>query len=592
MPNKTTALTFKSLLKKNIIINTLVRLRWILPAKFKTKAFIVFVLLLLNSVLELAGLGALIPLFISILQPDAFDDGWLKSMYEISGLESTTSFTLALSGLIFVFILIKNLISLWIIRYQAKFSFGLYGYFATRLQRFFYRKGFLYFKSHNSNEILRDINTVPALFAQNLLLSLLGLLTEMTVLILIVVSITIYDPRIMLMLAVIVVPVFVIFYQSVKKRVTALALEANEIQAETSKNLFQSIFGYVDVMINNNKEWFFDAYKKNVERIAQIRTKQFVYNLMPTKVIETTMILGILVIIAYGVTMLPTRGDLLVLLGVFALAAYRILPSVNRMMIALMNVKSYQFTIGVVEKTKKLEDLYEEEKALEFNIEIQVNDLSYDYPGKKEAVLKNINFKVKQGDSIGFIGRSGAGKTTLVNILLGFLKPTTGRVLIDGVELDEAHIVSWRHLVGYVQQEVFLIDGTLAENIALGYGDINEEQVLKVANRASLNELIEELPNGIDTKVGERGTRLSGGQRQRVGIARALYSGAKVLFFDEATSSLDTETESEITEAINKLSGGDLTMFIIAHRHSTLKYCNRIIEVKGGKITEALPIQS
>jgi len=267
LPNKTTALTFKTLLKKNIIINTLVKLRWVLPAKFKKQAVIVFVLLLLNSVLELAGLGALIPLFISILQPDAFESGLLKTMFDYSGLGSTTTFTLALSGLIFVFILLKNIVSLWIVRYQAKFSFGLYTYFATRLQRYFYRKGFLYFKSHNHNEISRDINAVPALFAQNLLLSLLGLLMEMAVLLLIVISITIYDPTIMIMLAAIVVPVFVLFYMLVKNKITALAAEAYIIQAETGKNLYQSIFGYVDVMINNNKEWFFQKYSENVNRM-------------------------------------------------------------------------------------------------------------------------------------------------------------------------------------------------------------------------------------------------------------------------------------------------------------------------------------
>jgi len=157
LPNKTPILTFKTLLKKNVIISTLVKLRWVLPNKFKKQAVFVFILLLLNSVLELAGLGALIPLFISILQPDAFESGWLKNMFNASGLESTISFTLALSGLIFVFILLKNIVSLWIVRYQAKFSFGLYSYFAARLQRYFYRKGFLFFKSHNSNEIVRDI---------------------------------------------------------------------------------------------------------------------------------------------------------------------------------------------------------------------------------------------------------------------------------------------------------------------------------------------------------------------------------------------------------------------------------------------------
>jgi ABC-type multidrug transport system fused ATPase/permease subunit len=227
--------TFKTLLKKNIIIHTLVKLRWILPTKFKKQAFFVFVLLLLNSVLELAGLGALVPLFISILQPDAFESGWLKMLFESSGLETTTSFTLALSALIFVFILLKNIAGIFIIRYQANFSFSLYRYFATRLQRFFYRKGFLFFKTHNSNEIVRDVNTIPFMFAQNLLLSLLGLLTELVVLLLIVISITLYDPTIMVLLILIIVPVFFIYYQLVKNKITALALEANEIQLRRVK---------------------------------------------------------------------------------------------------------------------------------------------------------------------------------------------------------------------------------------------------------------------------------------------------------------------------------------------------------------------
>jgi len=172
----------------------------------------------------------------------------------------------------------------------------------------------------------------------------------------------------------------------------------------------------------------------------------------------------------------------------------------------------------------------------------------------------------------------------LINILLGFLEPGEGEVCIDDIPLSEEYLVSWRNLIGYVQQEVFLIDGTLAENIALGYGEIDEHKVIEIAKRASLSELIDELPNGIHSMVGERGSRISVGQRQRIGIARALYSGAKVLFFDEATSSLDTETEKEITEAIKTLSDGDLTMFIIAHRHSTLKYCDRIIEIKKGEL--------
>ena len=577
------------MLKRNIIIRSLLKINWILPVKFKKQAIIVFSLLIFNSILELVGLGALVPLFLSILQPDAFDHGWLKYLFEFSGLDSSDKFIIALSCFILAFIIFKNIVSIWIVRYQAKFSFSLFTYITTQLQRYIYQKGFLYFKSRNHNEISRDVNSIPMLFTQNVLLSMMALVMELTVMFLIVIGISIYDPMIMLILAVIVVPVFTVFYLMVKNKITTLVLEANDIQAETGKNLYQSIFGYVDVMINNNKEWFFTAYKKNVTRSSEIRTKQFTYNMMPPKVIETTMIFGILVIIGYGVLMLPSREDLVILLGVFALAAYRILPSINRMMMSLMNVKSYHFTLEIVEKSKHLEVEEEIEKELSFNKDIQIKNLCYQYPGKIDLVLKNITVDVKKGQSIGFVGRSGSGKTTLINLLLGFIEPTKGQILIDNTPLGKSYLVSWRKLIGYVQQEVFLIDGSLAENIALGYGEIDENRVMEVVERASLKELISELPEGIYTQVGERGALISGGQRQRVGIARALYSGAKVLVFDEATSSLDNETEKEITKAINKLSGGDLTMFIIAHRHSTLKYCDKIIEVTNGELVNHEP---
>lgn len=582
-------MNFRKILKKNILVGTFAKLRYVLPKEFKRKSLTVFLLLLLNSALELAGLGAMVPLFLAILQKEAFEKGWLKEVYEFSGFASTDSFILFLSLLILIFIILKNICSLLITRYQARFSFSLYRYFATHLHKYFYSKGYLFFSSKNSNEIVRDINLVPLLFSQNLILSFLGLLTEISVLLMIVISITIYDPKLIFMLLLIVVPVFFIFYQSVKNQITNLAIEANKIQSETNKNLYQSIFGFVDVVINNNQSWFFDEYKKNVSRMSQIRTKQFVYNLMPSKVIETAMILGVLVIISYGIIMLPSREELLVLLGIFALAAYRILPSVNRMMLSVMNMKSYQFTIGVVEQANKLIENNEKDEEIEFNSSITLDNLLYSYPGKNNNVIKNINLEVLKGQSIGLIGRSGSGKTTLVNILLGFLEPTNGNIFIDGKKLNTETLISWRKHVGYVQQDVFLIDGTLGENIALGYREIDYDKVIDVTKRASLYSLVNDLPNGIDTLVGERGARLSGGQRQRVGIARALYSGATVLFFDEATSALDNETEEEITEAINNLSGSNLTMFIIAHRHSTLRYCDRIIEVENGELKE-LPI--
>lgn len=579
-------LLINNLLKKNIVIKTIVRLRAILPEKFKKQGAIVLILLLLNSLLELAGLAALIPIIIAVLQPEAFEGGLMKSLYDFSGMETTESFILALCIFIFLFIIIKNILSIQISKYQATYSYNLYRHFATKLHQYTYNQGFLFFKSENSNNIVRDINVVTIYFSQNILLPVLTILTEVSILLIIVILIILKDPKLIVMLTCLVVPIFLIFYRTVKNKIISLNKELYDLAAETNKNLFQSIFGYVDVMMNNKKEFFFDMFKTNTKDMARVRTKTYIFNLLPSKVIETTMILGVLLIVLYGVYFLP-RKELLLLLGIFTLAAYKTLPSINKIMIAVMGIKGNEYVLEIIEKLRKIKPVIEEyanNKKITFNNSIQVRNLNFSYPNSIEKVLTNINFEVKKGQSVGFIGRSGSGKTTLANLLLGFLELNEGEILVDGKRLDKNTLYHWREIIGYVQQEVFLIDGTLAENIALGYGEVDLEKVNQVAQKASLRELIAELPEGLNTMVGERGSKISGGQRQRVGIARALYSGAKVLFFDEATSALDTETEDEITEAINHLADEDLTMFIIAHRHSTLKYCDFIIELKDGQM--------
>lgn len=571
--------------KKPLIISILSRLKRLLPKKYQTQGGYAFVLLLINSVLELAGVGVLIPIFLVILQDNAFEGQTLGAIYEFSGLESHNQFIMVLGILVFVFVILKNIASLAISYYQSKYAFSLYQYFSAKLQRYFYDKGFMYFKSANSNHTVRDINQVSFVFAQGLVLPLLSFLTELFILIVVVSILLWFYPKVIGILAIVVLPAFMFFYNSVKNKIAAMAEEAHVLSAETGKTLFQSIFGYVDVNVNNTQSFFFNAFKKNTKDMSDLRAKQYVFNLMPTKVVETAMILSILVVVIYGLVVLG-KAQLLMLLGFLALAVFRISPSINRMMVALMNLKTYEYSLEVMEYVLDMKEDTIQHQPLDFKQEIKLNNLTFTYPGTQKKVLNDINMSIKKGESIGVIGRSGSGKTTLINILLGFLPIENNMLTIDNISLDEEHVNAWRDYIGYVQQEVFLLDGTIAENIAMGYPDINEVKLNEVIEKASLKELVDNLPEGVNTHVGERGALLSGGQRQRVGIARALYSGASVLLFDEATSALDQQTENEITEAINKLVETDLTMIIIAHRYSTLKYCDRIIELKDGQIAK------
>ncbi len=571
----------------NLILSSIKRILQVLPPGYKKKSAKMMLLLFLNSVMELFGLAAFLPLFSVILQDGMITTHPIISkMYLLGGFTSENQFILSLAGFIVFAIVFKNVMSLWIARSQASFSLSLYQYFAIRLHSYFYSKGFPYFKSTNSNVIMRDVNAIPQRFAQNMVLPLFNFLNELFVLSFILVSLVLYDWKAILLLGGTILPIFLLFYRWVKERSAKIETEANEIQPLLGKSIFQSIFGFTDVEITNSHERFRNKISFYLAKIVKLSIKRTVYSLAPTKVIEAGMVITIFAITTYGLYFLPDRAGLAALLGLFALAAYRILPSVNRIMIALISIKGNQFTFDTISQVKGYTPERKQEEELSFHNEINLNHINFRFPDAEQNLLNGINLTITKGDNIGFIGPSGAGKTTLMNILLGFWSPSSGEIKIDDRLLNSTTLKSWRDKVGYVQQEVYILDGTLAENIAFGLdnNEIDPAKLEKVLKQASLWDFVQDLPNKQRTMIGERGTKLSGGQRQRVGIARALYSGATILFFDEATSALDTQTEEEITESIRQLTDGELTIIVIAHRTSTLKYCNRIIEVNEGEI--------
>jgi ABC-type multidrug transport system fused ATPase/permease subunit len=221
---------------------------------------------------------------------------------------------------------------------------------------------------------------------------------------------------------------------------------------------------------------------------------------------------------------------------------------------------------------------------LRFEDSIEIKNLSFRFPSTQSAVLQNISMNVKKGEKIGIVGPSGSGKTTLMNVFLRFYEEQEGGIYVDGEQLERENILQWRNMLGYVKQDIFLLDGTIIENIAFGDSNPDLKRVNSAIQQSSLEQLIKELPEGIHTKIGERGSRISGGQRQRISIARSLYRNAEILIFDEATSALDTQTEQEVSESIDSLSDAHKTIFIIAHRITTLKNCDRIYELENGRI--------
>ena len=406
--------------KNNIIYRALAALNRLLPKKLKIRGVAVLISLGVGSFLELFGLASLIPLFTFIFQDDALSKNpYLNQIYLLTGFESEGPFILFLCTTIILVIIIKNILSLLISYFQASFVFSLFHYFSSRLMKLYYGKGLLFFKKTNSNQLARNINDVPYRFAKEFVLQILLFLNEIIILILIVLGIFIYYPKVVLMLMVVVVPVTVLFYHKTKRKVQSFSEKQYELSIELLKTVFQGIFGYIDIILSNKTNWIFSSHSYHIRLTQRLQTWLHVIGLAPLKIIETSMILGVLSIVYYGFFFMDDQSELVLLLGIFALAAYRILPSVSRILSSLIVFKGNEYTLDIISTVQYDGQEIGEVERLPFHSEISLENISFNYPDRSEKVLDNLNLKIRKGEKIGIIGKSGSGKTTFVNLLLG-----------------------------------------------------------------------------------------------------------------------------------------------------------------------------
>ncbi len=582
------------MLSNYLILSVIKRTFKLVPLIYRKRGLVVILLLLINSLLEVIGLGAIIPVVLVLVKDGAIQSNpLLRSLYGLMGSIDEKYFILILCILLMLVLVLKNVVTTFIAYYQAKFTYELKTFFSQNLFRSYYRKGLPFFKKMNSQNVLRNINGVPASFATSVILPLLSLMTETLIIIFILVGLLYYDYKVVIILALVVFPIFGLFYRFAKNKIKFFREELYRLTPDLSRVSFEAIYGYTDVKVTGTEERFFKKHKLLQQEMIGHEVMSITYQAVPPKVIEFSMFLGVSLIITYGVFAFDERSDLIALLGLFALAAYRILPSINRLMLAVMTIKSYEYTIDVMERDDAQLAAFPKsiESESEFSFQnLELRNLEFAYETHSEHVLKNVSLQIQKGEVVGIIGESGSGKSTLMNLILGFFPVNQEQFLVNEMPLSADNLHAWQCSLGYVSQDVFMMDATIKENVAFGLdlSEINEELVWQCLEKASLKRLVASLEKGIDTVVGERGGLLSGGQKQRIGIARSLYSGAQVLLFDEATSALDTDTEREITESIHKLKDENFTMIIIAHRFTSLSSCDRILELEKGGIKQEL----
>lgn len=569
------------------------KLAVLLDKKQKRTMFWLIIMMVFGAGLQVAGVGMIVPVVNVVMDADAVENSeMVGALYRLLGGGSTKRFTIIIMlGLILIFVL-KNVFMYF--QQKATFAFVYTNQFRTseRMMKNYLKRGYEFYLNADTAVVQRSITSdVNNMYA--LILSLLQLISDGIIFGFLVVYCLAQDVGMTLLLA----TVMVLLLWVIKKVLKPILHKAGEDNQNYYSGLFkwisQTVQGIKEVKIAGKEKYFVDAYVRCGKGYVEAVQKYSLYNNIPKLFIETfcviCMIGYLLVMILSGVS----SEDMMQTLTAFAAAALVLLPCVNRINNQINNITYFEpFFLGV---TDHLQDEISGEKTdmsfadgedekLSVKREIELKDITYSYPGTEKLIFDHADMKIPVGASVGIVGTSGAGKSTVVDILLGLLEVKTGHIYADGVDVKE-HYRAWLKNVGYIPQMIFMLDDTIRRNVAFGVadGEIDEERIWEVLKEAQLDEFVRSLPEGLDTGIGERGIRLSGGQRQRIGIARALYGDPEVMILDEATSALDNDTEAAIMESINRLHGKK-TLIIIAHRLQTIEKCDMVYRVEEGKI--------
>ena len=557
-------------------------------------------LMLIGAVLETAGVGMVVPVMQVVMDENAIrDNEYLQVICRILNLDesnNTQLMVLLMVALIGVFVL-KNVFLFFQQKAQLKFVYT--NQFATsrRMMINFMQRPYEYYLNADTAVIQRSI-TSDVNNMYGLILSLLQLVSEAIVFACLAVVSLSLDAWMTIMVSALLIIVLLVIKCILKPIMKRAGEENQDYYSGLYKWIDQSVMGIKEIKIANKENYFINEYAKCGAGYVGAVQRYNLFNATPRLLIETVAVAGMILYMMVRILMGADPTEMVTQIAALGVLVMRLIPCANRINNHLTSISYFEpFFMGVSDNLQEEirdesvdydEETYRQKvevEKLDIREKIELKDIVYKYPNSEVLIFNKANMEIPIGKSVGIVGTSGAGKTTVVDILLGLLQLQSGEILADGVEVRD-HYQSWLKNIGYIPQSIFMIDSTIRKNVAFGYGaeDIDDEKVWRALKEAQLDEFVRSLPEGLDTGIGERGIRISGGQRQRIGIARALFEDPEVLVLDEATSALDNETEAAIMDSINRLHGRK-TLIIIAHRLQTIEKCDMVYRVEGGKAT-------
>lgn len=559
---------------------------------------VLVIMMLIGAVLETAGVGLVIPVMQMVLDEHAVENSrYLQIVCDILHIardDGRTLIVVTMLALIMVFV-VKNVFLFFQQKAQLKFVYT--NQFATsrRMMINFMQRPYEYYLNADTSVIQRSI-TSDVNNMYGLILSLLQLFSEVVVFVCLVMVSFVTDVWMTVTVTVVLVAALVVIKCVLKPVMKKAGEENQDYYSGLYKWIDQSVMGIKEIKIANRENYFISEYAKCGAGYVNAVQRYNLYNATPRLLIETLAIAGMIFYMMFQLLQGTAVEDIMPQVVALGVAAMRLIPCANRINNHLTSIAYFEpFFMGVSDNLKEEirdesidynEEVYQkkvEVDKLKIEQKIELKNIVFKYPNTEVLIFDHADMEIPVGQSVGIVGTSGAGKTTVVDILLGLLQVQEGQILADGVEVRE-HYRSWLKNIGYIPQSIFMIDSTIRKNVAFGCAeeDIDDEKVWRALKEAQLDEFVKGLPEGLDTSIGERGIRISGGQRQRIGIARALFEDPEVLVLDEATSALDNETEAAIMDSINRLHGRK-TLIIIAHRLQTIEKCDMVYRIEKGK---------
>lgn len=574
------------------------KLNYIFSTKDKIKIVLLTIMILIGSILELLAISLFSPFIDGIMDQNVMLESTVMSyLYHFFLFEKYEYFLAMLAGSIIAIYIIKNIYIIVEKNTIYRFAYRIQRTISTKLLKSYIKEPYTFHLNKNIAVLQRSMQEDTDQFAKAIL-HFMEMAAEACVCIVLGIYLFIVSKSITVVIAGLLLVCLGIFSYINKKYSRKWGEQGQEYKAKIYQWMNQSLSGIKDIKILDRSETFINNYDNYMRKYVRVLRLNRLIGIMPKYIIEmvcmTGLLSAVLVKMFFGQKEL---SEFVPQLAIFAVVAFRLLPSVGRINEHLSAVIFATPSIDLIfHDLKEIEDLHVEEMAKDenwhFQEEIEVKRVTYAYPGGEGNVIENACLHIRKGETVAFVGTSGAGKSTMVDILLGLLPPQQGKILVDGMDVYK-NLRTWQKEIGYIPQTIYLSDDSIRNNVAFGIEEeeIDEQAVIAALEQAQLYDFVDTLPEGLDTCVGDRGIRLSGGQRQRIGIARALYHNPEILVLDEATSALDNDTEAAVMEAIDSLKG-QKTIIIIAHRLTTIKNADAVYEVKDGKVEQTTGVNA